>query len=109
MPGFTRTNAAVFRRRYRAACPSRVDEILASYDDAIETSTRATRKLDDLALVLDAPTWPLATLRAQPRKHPARLPAQRDVLLRGLVHSPPRPRSVGARAYPPIYARPARG
>ena len=65
VPGFTRTNAAVVRRRYRAACPPRVDEILASYDDAIEASIRATSKLDDLALALDAPTWPLAALRAQ--------------------------------------------
>jgi hypothetical protein len=65
VPAFTRTNAAVVRRRYRPASPSRVDEILASYDDAIEASTRATSKLDNLALVLDAPTWPLAALRAQ--------------------------------------------
>ena len=68
VPAFTRTNAAVVRRRYRAACPSRVDEILASYDDAIEASIRATSKLDDLALVLDAPTWPLAALHAQPQR-----------------------------------------
>jgi hypothetical protein len=65
VPAFTRTNAAVVRRRYRPASPSRVDEILASYDDAIEASTRATSKLDNLALALDAPTWPLAALRAQ--------------------------------------------
>jgi hypothetical protein len=97
MPAFTRTNAAVVRRRYRAACPSRVDEILAPYDDAIEASTRATSKLDDLALALDAPTWPLATLRAQPAKQPARLPARRDVFPRGPANSPPRPRSIGAR------------
>jgi hypothetical protein len=96
VPAFTRTNAAVVRRRYRAACPSRVDEILASYDDAIEASTRVTSKLDDLALVLDAPTWPLATLRAQSPKHPARLPARREILLRGPANSPTRPRSVGA-------------
>jgi hypothetical protein len=65
VPTFARTNAAVVRRRYRPASPSRVDEILASYDEAIEASTRATSKLDDLALALDAPTWPLAALRAQ--------------------------------------------
>jgi hypothetical protein len=97
VPAFTRTNAAVVRRRYRATCPSRVDEILASYDDAIKASTRATSKLDDLALVLDAPTWPLATLRAQPTNHPARLPARRDVLPRRPANSPARPRSIGAR------------
>jgi hypothetical protein len=68
VPAFTRTNAAVVRRRYRPASPSRVDEILASYEDAIEASTRATSKLSDLALVLDAPTWPLAALRAQPQR-----------------------------------------
>ena len=68
VPAFTRTNAAVVRRRYRAACPSRIDEILASYDDAIEASTHATCKLDDLALALDASTWPLAALRAQPQR-----------------------------------------
>jgi hypothetical protein len=96
VPAFTRANAAVVRRRYRAACPSRVDEILASYDDATEASTRATSKLDDLALVLDAPTWPLATLRAQPTKRPARLPARRDVPPRGPANSPTRPR-IGAR------------
>jgi hypothetical protein len=67
-PTFTRTNAAVVRRRYRPASPSRIDEILASYDDAIDAGTRATGKLDDLALALDAPTWPLAALRAQPQR-----------------------------------------
>jgi hypothetical protein len=97
VPAFTRANAAVVRRCYRPACPSRVDEILASYDDAIEASTRAASKLDDLALVLDAPTWPLATLRAQPTKRPACLPARRDVLPRGPANSPTRPRSIGAR------------
>jgi hypothetical protein len=79
VPAFTRTNAAVVRRRYRAAPPSRVDEILASYDDAIEASMRATSKLDALALALDAPTWPLATLRGQSTNLPARLPTRRDV------------------------------
>ena len=70
VPAFTRTNAAVVRQRYRPASPSRVDEILASYDDAIEASTRATSKLDDLALALDAPTRPLAALRAQSQRVP---------------------------------------
>lgn len=65
VPAFTRTNATVVRRRYQPACPSRVDEILASYDDALEASTRASSKLGNLALALDAPTWPLAALRAQ--------------------------------------------
>jgi hypothetical protein len=68
VPSFAHTNAAVVRRRYRAASPSRIDEILASYDDAIEASARATSKLDDLALGLDAPTWPLATLRGRPQR-----------------------------------------
>src|SRR5207248_11323817 len=68
VPAFTRTNAAVVRRRYRPASPSRIDEILASYDDAMEASARATSKLDDLALGLDAPTWPLATLRGRPQR-----------------------------------------
>jgi hypothetical protein len=67
VPAFTRTNAAVVRRRYRPASPSRIDEILASYDDAIEASTHATGKLDDLALRLDAATWPLVASRAQPQ------------------------------------------
>jgi hypothetical protein len=82
VPAFTRTNAAVVRRRYRPASPSRIDEILASYDDAIDASTRATSKLDDLALALDAPTWPLVALRAQPQNGlrpsgPARRPSPR--------------------------------
>jgi hypothetical protein len=63
VPAITRTNAAVIRRRYRPASPSQVDTIMAAYDDAIEASTRTTRKLDDLALALDAPTWPLAAQR----------------------------------------------
>jgi hypothetical protein len=68
VPAFTRANAAVVRRRYRPASPSRVDEILASYDDAIEAGNGVISKLDDLALALDAPTWPLAALHAQPRR-----------------------------------------
>jgi hypothetical protein len=70
VPAFTRANAAVVRRRYQPASPSRVDEILTSYDDAIEASTRATTELDDLALALDAPTWPLAALRTQSQRVP---------------------------------------
>jgi hypothetical protein len=50
-----------------ACLPSRVDEILASYDHTIEASTRATSKLDNLALALDASTWPLAALHAEPQ------------------------------------------
>jgi hypothetical protein len=94
---FTRTNAAVVRRRYRPASPSRIDDILASYDDAIEASTRATTKLDDLALGLDAPTWPLATLRGRPQRvlhtfRPDETPAPQ-----GLASSPTRHRSIGAK------------
>ena len=70
VPAFTRTNAAVVRRRYQPASPSRVDEILASYDDAIEASNRVTTELDDLGLALDAPTWPLAALRRQSQRVP---------------------------------------
>jgi hypothetical protein len=62
-PAFTRTNATVVRRRYHPACPSRIEEILASYDDAITASNHAASKLDDLAHALDAPTWPLAAMR----------------------------------------------
>jgi hypothetical protein len=97
VPAFTRANAAVVRRRYRPACPSRVDETLASYDNAIAASTRATGKLDDLALVLDAPTWPLATLHAHPTRGLARLPTRRDVPSRGPTNPPARPRRFGAR------------
>jgi hypothetical protein len=53
----------VIRRRYHPACPSRIAEILASYDDAIKASNHLASKLDDLAHALDAPTWPLAALR----------------------------------------------
>jgi hypothetical protein len=98
VPAFTRTNAAVARRRYRPASPSRVDEILASYDDAIEATTRLTSKLDDLARALDAPTWPLAALRAQSQDvsrafRPGGTPATN-----GSANSPARHRSIGARA-----------
>ena len=97
VPTFTRTNAAVVRRRYRPASPSRVDEILASYDDAIEASTRATSKLDDLALALDAPTWPLAASRAQPQ---GVLRAFRPVGTSAtgeFANSPARPYTIGTR------------
>jgi hypothetical protein len=97
VPAFTRTNAAVVRRRYRAACPSRMDDILASYDDAIAASTRATCKLDDLALAPDASTWPLAALRPQPQR------VLRGIQPRGAsapeapTNSPSRHRRVAAR------------
>ena len=97
VPAFARANAAVVRRRYRPASPSRVDEILASYDDAIEASTCATSKLDDLALALDAPTWPLAALRAQPQ---GVLRAFRPVGTSApgeFANSPARPCTIGAR------------
>jgi hypothetical protein len=84
------------RRRYRPASPSRIDEILASYDDAIEASARAASKLDDLAWGLDAPTWPLATLRGRPQRllrafRPGETPRPQ-----GLASSPGRHRSIGA-------------
>jgi hypothetical protein len=93
VPAFTRTNAAVVRRRYRPASPARVDEILASYDDALEASIRAISKLGDLALALGAPTWPLAALRAQPQNgmrpfRPGKTPFSQRV-----ANSPARPRS----------------
>jgi hypothetical protein len=98
VPAFTRTNAAVVRRRYRPASPSRVDEILASYDDAIEASTRATSKLDDLALGLDAPTWPLAALRAQPQNGLRPFQPGETSISQGVANSPARSRGIGARA-----------
>jgi hypothetical protein len=93
VPSFTRTNAAVVRRRYRPASPFRIDETLASYDDAIEASARATGKLDDLALGLDAPTWPLAALRGRPQRvlhafRPGETPAPKG--------SPVRPPAIAA-------------
>jgi hypothetical protein len=96
VPAFTRTNAAVVRRRYRPASPSRVDEILTSYDDAIEASTRATSKLDDLALALDAPTWPLAALRAQPQRVLRAFRPGETSAPEGFADSPARHRSIGA-------------
>jgi hypothetical protein len=97
MPAFTRTSAAVVRRRYRPASPSRVDEILASYDDAIETSTRATSKLDELALALDAPTWPLAALRAQQQNGLRPYRPGDTSTSQGVANSPARSRGMGAR------------
>jgi hypothetical protein len=90
VPAFTRTNAAVVRRRYRAACPSRIDEILASYDDAIDASTHATCKLDDLALAtrcLDLATGGTACATTT---RPARHPASRRVRpgMRQPIHQP---------------------
>ena len=96
VPAFTRTNAAVVRRRYRAASPSRVDEILTSYDDAIEASTRAASWLDDLALALDAPTWPLAALRAQPQRVLRAFRPGETSAPEGFADSPARHRSIGA-------------
>jgi hypothetical protein len=97
VPAFTRTNAAVVRRRYRPASPSRVDEILASYDDAIQASTRATSKLDNLALELDAPTWPLAALRTQPQNSPRPFRPGQTPISQEVTNSPTRPRGVGTR------------
>jgi hypothetical protein len=97
VPAFTRTNAAVVRRRYRPASPSRIDEILASYDDAIETSTRATSKLDELALALDAPTWPLAALRAQQQNGLRPYRPGDTSTSQGVANSPARSRGMGAR------------
>ena len=97
VPAFTRTNAAVVRQRYRPASPSRVDEILASYDDAIEASTRATSKLDDLALALDAPTWPLAALRAQSQRVPRTFRPGGTSAPHRSANSPVGHRSIGAR------------
>jgi hypothetical protein len=88
----------VARRRYRPASPSRVDEILASYDDAIEASTRLTSKLDDLARALDAPTWPLAALRAQSQDVPRAFRPGGTSATNGSANSPARHRSIGARA-----------
>jgi hypothetical protein len=96
-PAFTRTNAAVIRRRYRPASPSRIDEILASYDDAIEASTSATSKLDDLALGLGAPTWPLAALRAQPPNGLRPFRPRETSMSQEVANSPGRPRGIGAR------------
>jgi hypothetical protein len=96
VPAFTRANAAVVRRRYRPASPSRADEILASYDDAIEASTRATSKLSDLALALDAPTWPLAALRAQSQRVPRTFRPGGTSAPHRSANSPVGHRSIGA-------------
>ena len=95
MPAFTRTNAAIVRRP--GPPPSRIDEILASYDDAIEASIRATSKLDDLALALDAPTWPLAALRTQPQNGLRPFRPDQTSTSQGIANSPARPRGIGAR------------
>jgi hypothetical protein len=98
MPAFTRTNAAVVRRRYRPASPSQVDEMLACYDDAIKASNRATSKLDTLALALDAPTWPLAALRAQPQRTPRAFQPSGTSAPHRSVSPPACHQSIGARA-----------
>jgi hypothetical protein len=98
LPAFTRTNAAVVRRRYRPAPPSRIDEILASYDDASEASTHVTSKLDDLALALDAPTWPLAALHAQSQCVRRTFHLGGTSTANGSANSPANHRSIGPRA-----------
>jgi hypothetical protein len=98
VPAFTRANAAVVRRRYRPASASRVDEILVSYDHAIEASTRAITKLDKLALALDASTWPLAALRAQPQRVLRGIQARGASAPDASANSPARHRRVAARA-----------
>jgi hypothetical protein len=97
VPAFTRTNAAVVRRRYRPVSPSRVDEILASYDDAIEAGNRVISKLDDLALALDAPTWPLAALRAHSQHVPRSFQPSGTSAPHRSANSPARRRGIGAR------------
>ncbi len=97
VPAFTRTNAAVIRQRYRPAPPSQIDEILASYD-AIETGTRATSKLDDLALALDTPTWPLAAQRAQPQRVPRAFQPRGTPAPHRPANSPAHHPGTGARA-----------
>jgi hypothetical protein len=97
MPAFTRANAAVLRRRYRPASPSRVQEILASYDDAIKASNHATSKLDDLARALDAPTWPLAALRTQAQPIPRSFQPGETSARRGPPMRQPAHTNTGAR------------
>jgi hypothetical protein len=97
MSAFTRTSAAVVRRRYRPASASRVDEILASYDHTIEASTRATSKLDNLALALDASTWPRAALHAEPQWVLRAFGPRETSAPDGSANSPVRHRRVAAR------------
>jgi hypothetical protein len=97
VPAFTRTTAAVFRRRYRPASPSRVDEILASYDDAIEAGNRVISKLDDLGHALDAPTWALGALRAQSQRVPHAFQPSGTSAPHRSANSPARRRGIGAR------------
>jgi hypothetical protein len=94
VPAFARINAAVVRRRYRPASPSRIDEILISYHDAIEASTLATSKLDDLAIALDAPTWPLAELRAKSQRVRCAFQPSETSAPNGSANSPARYRSI---------------
>ena len=98
VPAFARTNAAVVRRRYRPASPPRVDEILASYDDATEANTCVTSKLDDLTLALDAPTWPLAASRAQSQRIPRAFQPSGTSAPNGSANSPARRWRVAAGA-----------
>ena len=100
VPSFTRTNATVVRRRCRPACPSRADELLACYEDAIQASNHATSKLEDLVRALDAPTWPLAALRAQSQRIPRCLQPGEASTGRGPRRSPPAHRNIGARSRP---------
>ena len=85
-------------RSRSVAAAQRVDEILASYDDAIATSTQVTGKLDDLATALDAPSWPLAALRAQPQRVLRAFEPRETSAPDGSANSPARHRSIGARA-----------
>jgi hypothetical protein len=98
VPTFARTNAAVVRRRYRSASPSRVDEILASYDEATKASTCAMNELDALTLALDAPTWPLAALRTQSQRVPRAIQTSGTSAPNGSANSPARRWRVAAGA-----------
>jgi hypothetical protein len=60
----------------------------------MEASARAAIKLDDLALGLDAPTWPLATLRVRPQRvlrafRPGETPAPKGSPVRHLTCGTP--------------------
>jgi hypothetical protein len=97
VPAFTRANATVIRRRYRPASASRVEEILSSYQEAIKASSHATSKLDDLALALDAPTWPLAASRLQEQRAPHALQLARTFAPQQPTHQPARRLQADAR------------
>jgi len=70
---------------------------LVSYDHTIEASTRATTKLDKLALALDASTWPLAALRAQPQHVPRGIQPRGASAPDASADSPARHRRVAVR------------